>query len=134
MRMAANENLGAISPNLYNAAKKANLSPTGEKILVNFTEAYSTGLNLNQMDYSVARKSFLQFGKDEQKQITDLWGERDYSKPDESNITKILNTANKYLGPGLVINTVRTAGDAVFAYSRANTAAVTGAATSNKPR
>lgn len=131
MRMAANENLGAISPNLYNAAKKANLSPTGEKILVNFTEAYTTGLNLNQMDYSVARKSFLQFGKDEQKQITNLWGERDYSKPDESNITRIKNIANKYLGPGLIVNTVRTASDAIYAYSRANTAAVTGAATSN---
>ena len=131
MRMAANENLGAISPNLYNAAKKANLSPTGEKILINFTEAYATGLNLNQMDSSVARKSFLQFGKDEQKQITNLWGERDYSKPDESNITKIKNVALKYTVPGLIVNTVRTAADASFAYSRGQTAFITGGLTSN---
>ena len=92
MRMSANENLGGISPNLYNAAKKADLSPTGKNILDNFSIAHQRGVELNQMDVSAAKKSFLQLGKDEQKQIVAIWGEKDYSKPEESIIGKTKST------------------------------------------
>lgn len=129
MRMAANENLGAISPNLYNAAKKADLSPTGKNILNNFVNAYQTGIQLNQMDSSAARKSFLQFGKEEQKQIVATWGEKEYSKPEESIIDKTFNVLKTYNPINALINTVSTAGKTFYAYDRARMGVETGIAT-----
>ena len=42
--------LGFINPSIYEAAKKANLSSTGTKILNNYTSAYEAGIELNNAD------------------------------------------------------------------------------------
>ena len=76
--------LGLVNPNLLEAANKANLTPVEKNIINQYTAIALEGKELNKLDPAEARKRFRSLEKKHQEQIVAVWGERDYSTPDES--------------------------------------------------
>lgn len=80
--------LGLVNPNLLEAANKANLTPVEKNIINQYTAIALEGKELNKLDPAEARKRFRSLEKKHQEQIVAVWGERDYSTPDESFLKK----------------------------------------------
>ena len=124
--------LGFINPSIYEAAKKANLSPTGTKILNNYTNAYEAGIELNNADSGPAKKRFRELALNEQNQIKAIWGDKEYTKPDPT----IMNRVNTVLGfpSKLITEPIIKIGTEYDRYDRARNATYAGiAAEANIP-
>lgn len=95
MARILNPVVGELSPNIYNAAAKANLSPQDQNMMEQFSYTVKAAKKLRKMNPETAKKEFRGLTEDAQESIRAIYPDAEFTKDDPSLLQRGLGVIGK---------------------------------------